>query len=55
MCENDQESEPTEPTQLTQPKQGEPVQIPVPKREDFERVLRRAAQVPPPKRPRQSE
>jgi len=43
MSENDQESEPMEPTQLTQPKQGEPVQIPVPKREDFEKVLKRAA------------
>lgn len=38
----DDQQEP-QPTQLTQPKQGEPIEIPVPKREDFERVVSRAA------------
>jgi hypothetical protein len=31
-----------QPTQQTHPKQGEPATIPVPKREDFERVLGKA-------------
>lgn len=31
-------------TQKTQPKQGEPASIPVPKRGDFDKVLARAAQ-----------
>jgi hypothetical protein len=30
-------------TQLTQPKHGEPIEIPVPRREDWNRVLKRAA------------
>lgn len=29
--------------QKTQPKKGKPIEIPVPKREDFDRLLRRAA------------
>lgn len=32
-----------EPTQKTQPQKGEPVEIPVPKRDDFERLLKKAA------------
>jgi hypothetical protein len=32
-----------EPTQKTRPKKGEPVEIPVPKREDFEKLVRRSA------------
>ncbi len=31
-----------EPTQKTQPKKGKPVEIPVPKRGDFERLVRGA-------------
>jgi hypothetical protein len=31
-----------EPTQLTQPKKGEPIEIPVPKEDDFEKLVRRA-------------
>lgn len=30
------------PTQLTQPKKGEPIEIPVPKEDDFEKLVRRA-------------
>ena len=30
-------------TQPTQPKQGEPIQIPVPKRGDFDKLLDKAA------------
>jgi hypothetical protein len=33
-----------EPTQRTQPKKGEPIEIPVPKRDDVLRVFDRAAQ-----------
>ena len=32
-----------EPTQKTQPKKGRPIDIPVPKREDIERMLTKAA------------
>ena len=31
-----------EPTQRTQPKKGKPVEIPVPKRSDFDKLLKRA-------------
>jgi hypothetical protein len=31
------------PTQKTQPKKGKPVEIPVPKRKDFESLVKRAA------------
>jgi hypothetical protein len=31
-------------TQQTQPKKGEPIEIPVPKREDFDRLVRRASE-----------
>jgi hypothetical protein len=30
-----------EPTQKTRPKKGEPIEIPVPKRSDFEKLLKR--------------
>jgi hypothetical protein len=33
-----------EPTQKTQPKKGEPVEIPVPKRSTIDRLLKKAAQ-----------
>jgi hypothetical protein len=33
----------SEPTQLTQPKKGKPIEIPVPKREDIENLLSRSA------------
>jgi hypothetical protein len=32
-----------EPTQKTQPAKGKPIDIPVPKREDIERLLTKAA------------
>lgn len=32
------------PTQKTQPKKGEPVEIPVPKRSTIDKLLKRAAQ-----------
>jgi hypothetical protein len=31
-----------QPTQQTQPKKGEPIKIPVPKEDDFEKLIRRA-------------
>jgi hypothetical protein len=31
------------PTQKTRPKKGKPIEIPVPKRQDFENALKRAA------------
>jgi hypothetical protein len=31
-----------QPTQKTQPKKGKPVEIPVPKRGDFDRLLKKA-------------
>jgi hypothetical protein len=33
-----------EPTQRTQPKKGKPIDIPVPKRSVFDRLLKRAEQ-----------
>jgi hypothetical protein len=42
MADEKRGAEPTPKTQETQPKQGDPVEIPVPKREDFEKLLRRA-------------
>ena len=32
-----------EPTQKTRPKKGKPIEIPVPRREDFDKLLRKAA------------
>jgi hypothetical protein len=43
MAEDDPRREPT-PTQKTKPAKGEPIEIPVPKREDIENLLNRAAQ-----------
>lgn len=34
------------PTQKTQPKQGEPIDIPVPKRSTFDKLVKRAAKSP---------
>ena len=39
---DDHDSEPTPKTQLTQPKEGEPIEIPIPKEDDFEKLVRRA-------------
>lgn len=39
----DDDQTPAEPTQKTQPKKGRPIDIPVPKREDIERLLTKAA------------
>lgn len=38
----EQEREPTPKTQLTQPKTGEPIEIPVPSEDDFEKLIGRA-------------
>jgi hypothetical protein len=38
-----------EPTQKTQPKKGEPVEIPVPKRGEVDRLLKKAARSRPAK------
>lgn len=38
-----------EPTQKTQPKKGKPVEIPVPKRRDFDRLLAKASKPKPEK------
>jgi hypothetical protein len=45
MAEDEQQQEPKQ-TQQTQPRQGEPIEIPVPKRSAWERVLQRAAKTP---------
>ena len=37
-----------EPTQKTQPKKGKPVEIPVPKRSEFDRLLAKAEKPPTP-------
>jgi hypothetical protein len=37
------EQQEREPTQLSQPKKGKPIEIPVPKRDDFEQLVTRAA------------
>ena len=37
------------PTQKTQPKKGVPVEIPVPKRSDFDRLIEKAEK--PPRKP----
>jgi hypothetical protein len=39
---DDHSAEPKPKTQLTQPKEGEPIEIPIPKEEDFEKLVRRA-------------
>jgi hypothetical protein len=41
-----------EPTQRTQPKKGDPVEIPVPKRDDIMRIFDKAAQPLPEEKPR---
>jgi hypothetical protein len=38
------------PTQKTRPKKGKPIEIPIPKRSAFEKLLRRAEKPPEPKR-----
>jgi hypothetical protein len=37
-------NEERKPKQKTQPKKGKPIEIPIPKREDFDKLVRRAAQ-----------
>jgi hypothetical protein len=39
-----------EPTQRTKPKKGKPIDIPVPKRSDFDRLLKRAEKSARPKK-----
>jgi hypothetical protein len=41
-----------QPTQPTQPKKGEPIEIPVPKKGDVMRFLEKTANVPDPDRER---
>jgi hypothetical protein len=41
------EKQSQQPTQPTRPKKGEPIEIPVPKEEDFEKLVRRAVPVRP--------
>lgn len=43
---SDKEREPTPKVQETQPKKGEPIEIPIPKRETWEKLLTRAARKP---------
>ena len=43
---DDHDPDPTPKTQLTQPKEGEPIEIPVPKEDDFEKLVRRAVKHP---------
>lgn len=40
MADTDKQTTPK--TQLTRPKEGEPIEIPVPKEDDFEKLVRRA-------------
>jgi hypothetical protein len=40
----------SEPTQQTQPKKGEPIEIPVPKRKDVLDFLEKTAKLPDPER-----
>jgi hypothetical protein len=44
---DDQEQEPTPKTQQTKPAKGEPIQIPVPKRDEIEELLSRSARPRP--------
>jgi hypothetical protein len=44
---DDHEQQTTPQTQLTQPKEGEPVEIPVPSEDDFEKLVRRAVKGAP--------
>lgn len=46
MTEQQKSSDPAAKTQLTQPKKGEPVEIPVPKREEFKAAIRKAMRRP---------
>jgi hypothetical protein len=41
-----------EPTQKTQPKKGEPIEIPVPKRSAFDKLVKKAAKGSATRRPR---
>jgi nucleoid DNA-binding protein len=43
-----------QPTQQTQPKKGEPIEIPVPKVSTFRAAIRKVAQPGKPKREKQS-
>jgi hypothetical protein len=38
---------PDQPKQKTRPKKGKPIEIPVPKRSAFEKLLKRAEKTPP--------
>lgn len=47
---DDHEPEPTPKTQLTQPEEGEPIEIPVPKKGDVIDFLKKVAKTPDPDR-----
>jgi hypothetical protein len=44
---DDQEQQTTHPTQLTQPREGQPIEIPVPSERDFEKLIGRAVKQRP--------
>lgn len=50
MAEDDPQQEPTPGMQQTQPKKGEPIEIPVPKRGDVMAFLEKTAKLPDPDR-----
>jgi hypothetical protein len=48
MTERTSDQQPDVETQLTQPKKGKPIEIPVPRRKDVLDALERAARTPDP-------
>ncbi len=50
MAEDDPQQEP-KPTQQTKPKKGEPIEIPIPTRDDWDKVLKRATKQLPQDQP----
>jgi len=48
MADDDHDAE---PTQQTQPKKGEPITIPVPKKDDVMKFLEKVAKTPDPEHP----
>jgi hypothetical protein len=50
MAPRDDDQQEPSPTQQTQPKKGEPIEIPVPKRKDVMDFLEQTAKLPDPER-----
>jgi hypothetical protein len=50
MAARDDDQQEPPPTQQTQPKKGEPIEIPVPKRKDVMDFLEQTAKLPDPER-----